>query len=307
MFKHTLGPWMACSLLIILGGCDSITSLNLEGTKQKSGQSAHTSSALSGPALATVNGRPITKDMFDAYLEQRSQRKPVGKSAEELKAVLKELIDLELVLEDAERKGVDQQPALAAQLELQRRSLLVRTNLQEYVRSHPVTEAEIKALYEKQSANLDKEYKARHILTKTEEDALDIISRLDSGQDFEQLAKDYSTGPSANQAGDLGWFPPNRMVAPFSEAVIAMEKGAYSKAPVQTQFGWHVILLEDVRDTTPPTFEQSKGQITAKIRGQRVELYIEELRNAAQIEIKATPESKVEAGTGTETDPAPAP
>jgi len=305
MFKPTLGLWMACSLVIILGGCDSINSLNLEGATQKSGQSARTSSALSGPAMATVNGRPITKELFEVYLEQRSQRKPIGGSAEELEAVLKELIDLELVLEDAERNEIDKQPKLAAQLELQRRSLLVRTNIQEYVRSHPVTDEEQKALYEEQIAQLDKEYKARHILTETEKDAQDIIARLDGGEDFEQLAKDNSTGPSAKQGGDLGWFPPSRMVESFNEAVIAMEKGSYSKAPVQTQFGWHVILLEDVRDTTPPPFEQSKGQITAKIRGQRVKLYIEELRNAAQIEIKAMPKSKIEAETEAEAEPAP--
>lgn len=303
MFKPTLGPWMACSLLIILGGCDSINSLNQGSAAKNSGGSAHTSLALSGPAMATVNGRPITQNIFDAYVKQRSQRTPVGGSAEELKAVLKELIDLELVLEDAERNGVDQQPALAAQLELQRRSLLVRANLQKYVSSHPVTEAETKALYDIQIANQGKEYKARHILSETEEDAIGIISRLDKGEDFAQLAKDNSTGPSANQGGDLGWFPPNRMVAPFNEAVIAMEIGAYSKVPVHTQFGWHVILVEDVRDTTPPTFEQSKAQITAKIRGQRVAQFIEGLRNAAQIDIKATLGSDV----GTETEPTPTP
>ncbi len=305
MFKPTLGPWMACSLLIILGACDSITPLDQDGATQKSGQSAHTPWALSGPTMATVNGRPITKELFDAYLAQRSQRKPVGRSAKELAAVLKELIDMELVLEDAERKGIDQQPTIAAQLELQRRGLLVRTNLTEYVGSHPVTEEEQKAFYEKEIANLNKEYKARHILSKTKEDALDIISRLDGGQDFEQLAKDKSTGPSSKQGGDLGWFPPNRMVAPFSEAVLAMAKGDYSKTPVQTQFGWHVILLEDVRDTTPPTFEQSKGRIKAKIRSQRVEKYMEGLRNAAQIEITATPKGEIETETDAEPTPAP--
>jgi len=131
-----------------------------------------------------------------------------------------------------------------------------------------------------------------------------VITQLDGGADFSEMAKEHSTGPSAQQGGDLGWFPPNRMVGSFSEAIIGMEKGTYSKEPVKTQFGWHVILLEDVRDTTPPSFEQSKERIRAMLRNQGIQNHLAELRQGAQIEITTTIKSNEDQAAP---EPKPAP
>ena len=290
MINHTIKSWMTLILCMALMGCDSLSTVSTGGTDSTAEKAASATSALGGPTLTMVNGKPISQGLFDAYLQQRTARQPLSGSQEELDAIMKELIDMELVLQDAERNKVDQQPAIAGQLELQRRGLLVRADLQQYVSNHPVTEEEQREFYTQQIAQMNKEYKARHILATTEEEARAMIAELDGGKDFAQLAKDHSTGPTANQGGDLGWFPVNRMVAPFGNAVAAMQKGTYSKEPVQTQFGWHVILLEDVRDATPPSFEESKDRILGVMRNQRVENYLKDLRNSAQIEVKAQPQ-----------------
>ncbi|WJW76643.1 peptidylprolyl isomerase [Thiohalobacter sp. IOR34] len=236
--------------------------------------------------LATVNGKPITEEMLRAYQAQRSHRHQGAGKAPSREQALKELIDIELVTQDAERKKVDQQPEVVRELKWHRRSVLVSKNMRDYLSAHPVDEAEMKAAYENLVAKQGgKEFHARHILVKTEDEAKAVIKALDGGADFASLAKEKSTGPTGKNGGDLGWFGPEQMVKPFADAVASMEKGSYSKTPVQTQFGWHVILLEDSRDTQPPSYEEVKPQIRSMLQNKRIDEFLGSLRSKAKIDI----------------------
>ena len=239
--------------------------------------------------LATVNGAPITQEMFDAYSSKRNAQThgQGGATPATSETVLNELINVELVMQDAEKKGIETRPEIQKQMEWQRRSLLVTAGMRDYLDAHPISDEELKKAYDTEIAKLDKtEYKARHILLETEAEAKDVIAQLDKGGDFAELAKEKSKGPTGKQGGDLGWFSPSRMVKPFSDAVAALDKGDYTKEPVQTQFGWHVILLEDKRELTPPAFDQVKDQLQPGLQKQRVDQYLEELRKSAKIDIK---------------------
>ena len=161
-------------------------------------------------------------------------------------------------------------------------------NRTQITRANPVSDEELKKIYQEQAPSGD-EYKARHILVKEEDEAKTLIVELDNGADFSELAKQHSTGPSGKSGGELGWFSPKQMVAPFSEAVAGMEKGAYTKQPIKTQFGWHIIILDDTREASPPPFEQLKPQLQAFVQKQRVQAYITRLRESATIEIKEQP------------------
>ena len=155
-------------------------------------------------------------------------------------------------------------------------------------------------------ANLGNEYKAKHILVKTEEEAKKLIAELDKGADFSALAKKSSIDPMGSDGGDLGWFTADRMVAPFSEAVVNLENGHYTKQPVQTQFGWHVILREESRTLNPPPLDAVKDQIRSLLQRQKVQSLLDSLRKTANVEVflPAEPAPAAEAAPAT---PAPAP
>ena len=236
--------------------------------------------------VATVNGSEITEEMLQIFAAQLSRNpgaQPVSRDD-----ALDQLVNIELVTQDAEKHNIDKRPNVIKQLEWQRRSLLVGVSMREYVTTHPVTDAELKKLYDERMKNHDgNEYKASHILVDNEADAKAIIAELDKGADFAKLATDKSKDPSGKQnGGDLGWFSPDQMVKPFAEAVAKMKKGEITKKPVETQFGWHVIRKDDSRKVEPPSFESVKEQLQAHAQNQRVEAYLEELRKDAKIDIK---------------------
>ena len=169
---------------------------------------------------------------------------------------------------------------MKARIELQTRALLAQAVASDFIANNPATDEEMQALYEEQvGLSPPQEFKARHILVETQGEAADIIAQLDDGADFAELAKEKSTGPSGPSGGDLGWFPPDRMVAEFSQAVQALTDGAYSKSPVQTQFGWHVILREDSRESTPPPFESVRDALKQSVEGQKLQDYLQSLRS----------------------------
>jgi peptidyl-prolyl cis-trans isomerase C len=236
--------------------------------------------------VATVNGSEITEEMLQIFAAQLSRNpgaQPVSRDD-----ALNQLVNIELVTQDAEKHNIDKRPNVIKQLEWQRRSLLVGVSMREYVTTHPVTDAELKKLYDERMKNHDgKEYKASHILVDSEAEAKTIIAELDKGAAFAKLATDKSKDPSGKQnGGDLGWFSPDQMVKPFAEAVAKMKKGEITKKPVQTQFGWHVIRMDDSRKVDPPSFESVKEQLQAHAQNQRVEAYLEDLRKGAKIDIK---------------------
>jgi len=235
---------------------------------------------------ALVNGKPITQEMLDVYRAQRARRAPQGQAIDEQTA-LQELINVELMLQDAEQKKLDQRPEVKRELDWHRRGVLVSLDMREYLEQHPITEAELKAAYEeRKAAHPGKEYHARHILVKTEDEAKAIIAELEKGADFAELARQKSTGPTGKNGGDLGWFSPDQMVPEFGAAVQKLKKGEFSREPVKTQFGWHVILLEDMREVPPPDFESMKPELQARLQNARIDAFLKGLREKAKIEIK---------------------
>ncbi|MBS0354109.1 MAG: peptidylprolyl isomerase [Proteobacteria bacterium] len=233
--------------------------------------------------VATVNGTAIPQARADVMIsEQKSQGAP---DSEQLRnAVKEELVRREVLAQEARKKGFEKSAAVQAQVELARQAVLIRAYLQDFVKSHPVTDGEVKAEYDKIKSQLgDKEYKARHILVEKEDEAKAIIAKLEKGEKFEDLAKQSKDPGSKDKGGDLGWANPAGFVKPFSDALTKLEKGKFTTTPVKTNFGYHVIKLEDSRALKAPTFDEVKGQIKQRLEQQRVEHHIAELRSKATV------------------------
>jgi len=233
-------------------------------------------------AVASVNGVYISKKSLESLEKEISARSQQSYPKEQL---VEELVQRELLIQQALQKQLDKSPEIAERLATVKNALLSQAAVQDYLKANPVTDEEVKAEYDSKIAGLGDEYKARHILVETEEEAKKIIAELEKDGDFKALAEKHSIDPSNSDGGDLGWFTADRMVPPFSEAVIALENGKFTKAPVQTQFGWHVILREDSRTLTPPPFDAIKEQIRPMLQRQKAQTMIENLRNTAKVEI----------------------
>ena len=223
-------------------------------------------------------GAEISPTVFNMYLESRIQRPADQATAEESAAVRRELTDIYLLSQQPRAKELSKEPRFEAQMELQSRAMLAQAVASDYVSSNQATDEEMRALYDEQMASAEPEYKARHILVETQGEAIALITELEGGADFEELAKENSTGPSAPAGGDLGWFPPERMVPEFSNAVQQLGDGEFSKEPVQTQFGWHVILREGSREATPPPFESVTDVLKQQVEQKKLQSYLESLR-----------------------------
>ena len=230
--------------------------------------------------LATVNGVSITEGTLEPLRTRQ------GNESLDQDALLQEAINVELMKQAADKEGISDSPEVKAKLESLRTQVLASEVLRAYVAGLSIDDAALKAEYDKQIAgDPGKEFKARHILIADEQTAKDVIAKLDGGADFAELAKTTSTGPSGPKGGDLGWFQPATMVPEFAAAASEMNKGEYSKTPVQTQFGWHVILLEDVRTPEPPPFDDVKDQLRQILVQQSLLDYLKELRSGATIKI----------------------
>ncbi len=229
--------------------------------------------------VKTVNGVAIDSTVFETYLQSRVQKPLDQITADERSAVLDELTDIYLLSSQPRAKVLMESDRVKAQLELQKRALLAQSVATDFLSNNTATEDEIFTEYTEEIEQAPGvEYKARHILVETQSKANDLIQQLSTGADFQELAKANSTGPSGPSGGDLGWFPANQMVAPFSAAVAELEDGAYSKEPVQTQFGWHVILREDSRPLEPPTLESVRDIVKQQVEAQKFQQYLEGLR-----------------------------
>lgn len=266
---------------------------------------ADTPAAPTGKVLATVNGNAITQPVVDVYMEIRKSQNP--DRAADKATVLEELISLELMRQEGIKKGLNTQPAVIATLEQQQRTVLASAAIKDFLANNPISDETAKQLYDSQMGNAGMEYNARHILVETQEEASEIIKQLDEGADFQELAKEKSTGPSGKTGGNLGWFTPAQMVKPFADAAAQLEKGTYTKEPVQTQFGWHVIQLVDSREITPPPFEDLKERLKLLAANQQLQAHIQQLRQSASIEITADAAGAVPADDATTAEePAPA-
>ncbi len=239
------------------------------------------SSAADKP-LVTVNGSTLTTKDLDAFTKAMaaSRSKPVPRQE-----AMKTLIDRELLYQEALAKGLDKDPDVKQELFDQRRSLLANMAISDMLRAKPATDKELHQIYqERVLTQKATEYKARHILVKTEGEAKDIIAKLDKGADFAALAKAKSidTGSGA-KGGELGWFSPSQMVPEFSAAAAKLAKGKYTETPVKSQFGWHVIQLEDTRQVKPPSFDQLKPRLEGVVQSERITAYVNDLRKKAKI------------------------
>lgn len=258
----TLRPQMIGALLIIVAATSSFST--------------------SAVAQDSTSATTIDPDVFKLFLETRTN-KPAGQaSAEDREGVSNELRDIYLVTNQPAVLALANSADVKAQLELQRRAILFNAFAVDFLAKNPATDQEIFNFYqEKVALSPPPEFKARHILVESQSKALSLVTELDGGADFATLAQEHSTGPSAPGGGDLGWFEARQMVPEFSAALVSLEDGAYSKSPVQTQFGWHIILREESRDGTPPPLESVRDAIKQQVDQEKFANHIDKLRAAA--------------------------
>ena len=234
------------------------------------------------PPVAIVDGTPISREAYDDYLKGLLRGKPASDvTADEKNQVLDQMINMQLIAAKAEKDGLDKDPDVATRIALLRTQILADAAAQKYVKSNEPSDQELHAAYD---AATDKtEYHASHILVPTKEKAEQLIKKIKAGAKFEDVAKSDSTDNSKANGGDLGWFTTARMVKPFGDAVKGLKKGEITTEPVQTQYGWHIIKLQDTRDAP---FDQMKGQLSNGIMQTKFQGYIDSLKKDAKIEKK---------------------
>jgi peptidyl-prolyl cis-trans isomerase C len=262
------------------------------------------------PPLVSVNGKAISNELYEDYVKALTQGKASKDLAPEDREQIKEnLVRMELIAQQAEKEGLTKDPEIAARIELSRINLLQQASAQKYLKDRTPTEAELRAEFEAQLATTPLvEYHARHILVSGEDVAIKIIEQLKSGADFASLAKRLSSDKqSAVKGGDLDWFPPNAMVKPFSDAVALLKNGEFTKTPVRTDFGWHVIQLLGTRDRAPPSFEAVQDQVKQIVLTKKFRAYSDELLKAAKVDppLSGTPANSAPIGTPAPDAPVP--
>jgi peptidyl-prolyl cis-trans isomerase C len=240
--------------------------------------------AKDGKPVATVNGKAIPQGRMDVLMAaQMSQGRQTGPQLQD--NVREELIRREILVQEAEKKGVDKRTDVQTQLALARQGVIIGAYLEQYMKANPVTDDMVKAEYEGiRKALGDKEYKTRHILVETEDEAKAIIAKLKKGDKFEELAKQSKDPGSKDKGGDLGWSTPANYVKPFADAMSRLEKGKFTETPVKSDFGWHVIQLDDTKAMEPPPLEEVKPQLTQRLQQQVIQKHVIELRAKAKVE-----------------------
>jgi peptidyl-prolyl cis-trans isomerase C len=246
-------------------------------------QPAKPAAKAAAPAKAAPAGSSdkqlYSQGQFDLLLKERLAQG--GQDSPEIRnAVKDELNTRELLAREAKKEGLDKNTDVKTQMDLAAQTVLVRAYVTDWVKKNPIPDAELHKEYDAIKAQIgDKEYEVRHILVKTEDQAKDVISELQKGAKFDELAKARSEDPgSKDKGGDLGWNAPANFVKPFGDAMKATPKGKFTPQPVQTQFGWHVIEVEDVRDAKVPSFEEVKPQLTQRLQAQWLDKYFKDLR-----------------------------
>jgi len=244
-----------------------------------------TAAAPASVTVVTVNGDKINQQMFDTFLQAVTGKPAAEATPEQREQLLDQLVAMTLAAQAAKKDGADKNPEVQARLNLINTQILAEAASDKYAKSHPVSDDEAKAEYDAQVAKMPKEYKARHILVEKKETAESIIRELEAGGDFAKLAKAESKDPgSAANGGDLGWFSAQSMVKPFADALATLEKGAITKTPVQTEYGFHVIQLEDTRAPQAPAYDDVKDQVKMLAQRKKLQTYLDELRKTAKIQ-----------------------
>jgi len=236
-------------------------------------------------SAALVNGVSIPQARVDLRVKIAVTQGQAD-NPELRKAIREDMISLEVLAQAAKKKGLDNDPEVIQQTELAKQSVLVSAFVQDYTKNHQISDDQLKQEYDKLKGNLGKsEYNVSHILVETEDEAKAIIAQLGKKGKFDKIAKAKSKDAgSAERGGSLGWAVPSNFVPPFANAVLSLKKGTYTKEPVKSQFGWHIIKLDDVRDLKVPSFEELKPQIQQRLQQQSIQEYIADLRSKAKIE-----------------------
>ncbi|WP_310564700.1 peptidylprolyl isomerase [Hydrogenophaga sp.] len=235
--------------------------------------------------VAIVNGKAVPTARVEVLAQQMAAGgRPVDDT---VRAQLKEEVILrEIFMQEAQKRGIAASPEYKAQMELARQTILIRALFADWQKKNPVTDAEIQAEYDKfASANAGKEFRARHILVEKEDEAKALIAAIKGGANFADLAKQKSKDPgSGANGGDLDWANAASYVAEFSEAMVKLDKGQMTETPVKSQFGWHIIRVDDVRQAKLPTLEEVKPQIAQQMQQQKMAEYQKTLREKAKVQ-----------------------
>ncbi|HEY7238904.1 MAG TPA: peptidylprolyl isomerase [Burkholderiales bacterium] len=251
----------------------------------KKGDTAKSQAAAQGGTIAKVNGVAVPRSRQDLLMQQQGARGMPDN--EQTRALVRdELINREVLFQEAQKSGVGKKPEVQAQLDLARQEVVVGAYIRDWVRTHPVTDADVQKEYDQAKAQTgDKEYRARHILVETEEQAKGLIQDLKKGGKFEELATKNSKDPgSAQRGGDLDWNVPGTYDKQFAEALTQLEKGKYTETPVHTRFGYHIILLDDVRPVKFPALNEVRQRISQQVTQHRIDELVKSLRAKAKVE-----------------------
>ena len=250
------------------------------------GQEAPKATLQKPGVVATVNGRPIPESQLDMLIKERTAQGE--KDTEELRKKLREdLITREVLYQEMVKSGFDKNPGVTAQADYVRENYLLQAYLQDFIKTHPVSDDVLKTEYAKIKSELEnkQEYHAHHILVDKEADAKDLIAQLKKGAKFEKLASEKSKDAgSKDKGGDLGWNLASNYVKPFADALVKLKKGQYTQTPVETQFGWHIVKLDDVRPVKVPQYEDVKSKLQQHLQQQQFDKFLADLRAKSKIE-----------------------
>ena len=265
-----------------------VTTLTLISVTACSQEGANNDGASLGSArVAVVNGQPVAESVLRMYALTAERKNLEELTPEDRKRVLDDLIGLQLLAQQATKDGLTSSRTLAAQLELQRLRLVANAMATDYIEKNPASDADIQAIYDENLPLLvGEQYKARHILVATKEEAESVIAQLRQGSEFVALAEERADGPTGPNGGALDWFTLDSMPPPFAAAVRAMTVGSYSTEPVQTDFGFHVILLEETRKQEPPGLADIRDELANAAQRKRLDDYIKALRESATVTIE---------------------
>jgi peptidyl-prolyl cis-trans isomerase C len=281
---------LVLTLLAALAACQPKGTATAPTTADASAPAAAApaTSADNSAPVATVNGTPISREFYNYYAQGLAGKNSVADlTPEQKQQALDNLVRAEVIAQEATKEGLDKEPATATLLRLARLNVLQQSMSDRYLKDKKPTEQEARAEYETQVGLLPhQEYHVNHILVATEGFARKLIAELEKGANFTDVAKRESMDPSKTNGGDIGWLTPDRIMKPFADAMVTLKKGEYTHKPVQTQYGWHIIRVDDIRDVTPPTFDQVHQRLDQVVQAKKFKAYTDGLMKNAQIEKK---------------------
>jgi peptidyl-prolyl cis-trans isomerase C len=292
---------------LLAAGCNQAEKGGQGAPTPASAPQSQASPANTKDAVAVVNGKPISKASVEVLQDEIGQRR--GGAAIPEDKIVDELIKRELLRQEAESQGLTKDPKIIARLENAQRMVTSQAAAEHFINTVQVSDEDLKKEYDQRIGPMSAtELKAKHILVDSERTAKDIIAKLQKGEKFADLAKKFSKDPSSKDTGgELGWFSPQQMVPPFSQAVMALKNGEMTKTPVQSQFGWHVIVREESRDQPPPPFDAVKDQLKSLLQTQKLQQHLADLQGKAKIENRVEPKPEAPAAPAASDEAKPAP